>query len=160
MYMNFFISCVKGSVYTNSVDLVLSFLSVKIGLISYHFVPQHEVIKYFFFFWINIILIEHLIHLKLKTLDQQYANVKRLQTEDFNICIVFLRELLLFDDLTCIKIDHSQTAHRLKFIIMQDRTILYHYIYRSQTKCLMLQEHIEKKPQNSLPQRKTSKDDC
>lgn len=107
MYMNFFISCVKGSVHTNSVDLVLSFLSVKIGLISYHFVPQHEVIKYFFFFWINIIWIEHLIHLKLKTLDQQYANVKRLQTEDFNICIVFLRELLLFDDLTCIKIDHS-----------------------------------------------------
>lgn len=106
MYMNFFISCVKGSVHTNSVDLVLSFLSVKIGLISYHFVPQHEVIKYFFF-WINIIWIEHLIHLKLKTLDQQYANVKRLQTEDFNICIVFLRELLLFDDLTCIKIDHS-----------------------------------------------------
>lgn len=49
MYMNFFISCVKGSVHTNSVDLVLSFLSVKIGLISYHFVPQHEVIKYFFF---------------------------------------------------------------------------------------------------------------
>lgn len=78
MYMNFFISCVKGSVHTNSVDLVLSFLSVKIGLISYHFVPQHEDIKYFFFFWINIIWIEHLIHLKLKTLDQQYANVKRL----------------------------------------------------------------------------------
>lgn len=50
MYMNFFISCVKGSVHTNSVDLVLSFLSVKIGLISYHFVPQHEVIKYVFFF--------------------------------------------------------------------------------------------------------------
>lgn len=74
MYMNFFISCVKGSVHTNSVDSVLSFLSVKIGLISYHNMKSSNI----FFFWINIIWIEHLIHLKLKTLDQQYANVKRL----------------------------------------------------------------------------------